>query len=267
MFTFLTVVQSILFAAHWFVYRTWVAFQPSQDPSRISALRTIFVVLSITFLAASLLARRYKNIFVRAFYKASAVWLGLLSFFFLAACVCWIVYAGGRASGYYWRQQSIAFVTFGIAIVVTGYGVLNAARIRVRRITIHVPNLPVVWRGRVAALVSDMHLGHIRGYRFMQRIVTILSRLRPGIVLIAGDMYDGTAADVRKFAAPLALLSAPQGSYFIAGNHDEFFGQKERLDAVTGSGVRVLNNEKVVVDGLQIVGVHYHGSINPECFS
>jgi hypothetical protein len=31
-------------------------------------------------------------------------------------------------------------------------------------------------------------------------------------------------------------------------------------------GVRVLNNEKVTIDGLQIVGIHYRESVNPQLF-
>ncbi len=36
------------------------------------------------------------------------------------------------------------------------------------------------------------------------------------------------------------------------------------LDAVQHSGVKILNNEKVTVDGLQIVGVHYRDSTNDD---
>ena len=88
----------------------------------------------------------------------------------------------------------------------------------------------------------------------------------PDIVLIAGDMYDGTAADVGKLAEPLANLSAPLGTYFIAGNHEEFSDHTKYLDAVRKSGVRVLNNEKAIVDGLQLVGVHHRDSVDPQRF-
>ena len=93
-----------------------------------------------------------------------------------------------------------------------------------------------------------------------------LTRLRPDIVFIAGDMYDGTIAKVNELAAPLAKLAAPWGAYFVTGNHEEFSDPTKYLDAVQQSGVRVLNNEKVTIDGLQIVGVHYRDSTNDERF-
>jgi hypothetical protein len=67
-------------------------------------------------------------------------------------------------------------------------------------------------------------------------------------------------------AAPLAKLVVPWGAYFVAGNHEEFSDSNKYFDAVKQSGVRVLNNEKITVDGLQIVGVHYRDSTNDDRF-
>jgi predicted MPP superfamily phosphohydrolase len=263
---FLSVVQSIIFLAHWFVYETWTAFRAAPVRARGSRLSVAFALLSVTFLTASLLAHLYSHLLVRLFYKASAAWLGFLSFFFLAACCSWILYPIIRLVGLDWDQPSIASALFGAAILVSMYGLLNSARVRVKKITVQLPNLPAAWRGRVAALVTDMHLGHVRGYRFAKRIVTLLSRFEPDIVLIGGDLYDGTSADVRKLAEPWRQLSAPLGTYFIAGNHEEFAGHRKYLEAVEESGIRVLNNEKVIVDGLQIIGVHHRDSVNPQHF-
>jgi uncharacterized protein len=197
---------------------------------------------------------------VRALYTISAVWLGVASFSFLAACACWALYAGASLLGLHPDRRILAAVLFGLALLASSYGLVNAAWTRVKRITVKLPNLPESWRGRVAALVSDTHLGHVRGYGFMKRIVAMLSRLQPDIVFIAGDMYDGTAAKVNALASPWSDFAAPLGTYFVTGNHEEFSDPAKYLDAVKRSGVRVLNNEKVVVDGLQLVGVHFRDS-------
>ncbi len=263
---FILVIQSILFLAHWFLYQTWTAFWMGADPSGISKLQVALALLSVSFVVASLLAWRSHHVVVRIFYTISAVWLGVLSFCLLAACSCWVLYAGARLVGLHPDRRVLVVVLFGLALLASLYGVVNAAWTRVRRITVKLPNLPQSWRGRVAALVSDAHLGHVRGYRFMRRIVAMLTHLRPDIVLIGGDLYDGTAVKVNKVASPWAKLSAPLGAYFVTGNHEEFSDHTQYLDAVKHSGVRVLNNEKVTIDGLQIVGVHYRDSTNDERF-
>ena len=97
-------------------------------------------------------------------------------------------------------------------------------------------------------------------------IATIL-REEPHAIFIAGDLYDGTAIDAAKAAAPLSkLTSAPHGVYFVAGNHEQFRDDSNYLRAVEAAGVRVLNNEKVEVDGLQIAGVHYGDASQPRGF-
>ena len=223
-------------------------------------------MLSVSFVLASLLAWRSSHVVVRVLYTVSAVWLGTLSFCFLAASLCWSSYGIARLLGLHPNRRELVIVFFAIALLASLYGIVNAAWTRVRRVSVTLPNLPASWRGRVAALVTDTHLGHVRGFRFMRRIVTTLTRLRPDIVFIAGDMYDGTVARVRELAQPWARLAAPMGAFFVLGNHEQFSDSAKYLDAVEHSGVRVLNNEKVTVDGLQIVGVHYSDSTNDDHF-
>ena len=45
--------------------------------------------------------------------------------------------------------------------------------------------------------------------------------------------------------------------YFVAGNHEQLGDDSKYLEAIAAAGVRVLTNEKIEVDGLQIVGVPY----------
>jgi len=54
------------------------------------------------------------------------------------------------------------------------------------------------------------------------------------------------------------------GVYYIPGNHEEFYSHAEYLPPLVRAGVRLLNNEKVNVDGLQLLGVHYRDAIDPE---
>ena len=263
---FVVVIQSILFLAHWFVYKTWTAFRPAPDLAGMRGLQLTLALLSVSFVAATLLTFRYSNFLVRAIYRVAGIWLGILNFSFVAACFCWLAYLGVRVSGVHVGRPAIADLMFSLAILTSIYGVINAAWVRVRRIRVKLPNLPHSWRGRVAAMVSDVHLGPVNGYRFMRRIVTILRRLRPDAVFITGDLYDGSKVDHDAVAKPWKDISPPFGSYFVTGNHEEFSDSSKYLEAVTRSGIRVLNNEKVTVDGLQIVGVQDRDLANPDRF-
>jgi predicted MPP superfamily phosphohydrolase len=267
--TFVIIMQLMMFLGHWFVYETWVRLcemPQGDDSNRLLALQITTAVLSVSFVTASLLAFRYAHIFVRWYYTCAAVWLGTLNYLFFAACAAWIVAGASTLAGLHGQRRHIAIALFGLALLTSLYGVVNAAWTRVTRITIRIANLPAAWHGRVAALVSDLHLGHVRNYSFVKRIVRMLAGLRPEIVFIDGDLYDGTKADIDRLAQPWSQLRPPLGIYFTTGNHEEFFDRTKYIDAVTRAGIRVLNNEKIIVDGLQIVGMHYRESANPQLF-
>jgi len=107
-----------------------------------------------------------------------------------------------------------------------------------------------------ALIVSDLHLGHINGPAFSRRIVKLAARLKPDIILIPGDLFDGGKTDPAALAEPLRALAPPFGTYFSTGNHDEFGDTARYAEVLTGLGIRVLANEMVTVDGLEIAGVN-----------
>src|SRR5580700_8781103 len=256
---FIAVIQAVLFLTHLLLYETWT-FSYTGGAAGALWLKVTLGVLSVSFLAASLLAFRYTSPVLRVFYRAAAIWLGLLSFLFLAAASSWIVFGITRLAGFNLNFHLIVEAFFVAAILTGLYGVFNASWTRITRITVRLANLPEAWRGRTAALISDVHLGHVRNGNFLRRMVAKILKEEPDAIFIAGDLFDGTAIDAGRAAEPLNKLTAPQGVYFVAGNHEQFGDDSQYLRAVAAAGVRVLNNEKVEVDGLQIVGVPYRNA-------
>ena len=254
---FIAIVQAILFLAHIFLYQTWTFRLASQPPL---ALKLLLAVLSVSFVSASVLAFSYTNAAVRVFYKAAAIWMGFLSFLFLAGVLSWTVLLGaslfGMSVDFHWMVK----VMFSIALALGFSGVVNASWTRITRATVRLANLPETWRGRKAALVSDVHLGHVRNRGFLRRLVDKILAEEPDLIFIAGDLFDGTAIDAEHATEPLSKLTAPHGVYFVAGNHEQFGDDSKFLNAVAAAGVRVLKNERVNLDGLQVVGIPYRSA-------
>jgi predicted MPP superfamily phosphohydrolase len=264
---FIVTIQLVMFLTHFFLYQTWM-FSSAGD-ANLSALwiKLLLGFLSVSFIAASLLAFRYTNAAIRAFYRAAAVWMGLLSFLAFAAAFSWIIFAVTRLARLDVNFHRVVEVLFGLAVVAGFYGVFNASWTRITRATVRLANLPEAWRGRKAALVSDLHLGHVRNGSFLRRMVAKILREEPDAIFIAGDLYDGTAIDASRAAQPLSQLKAPQGVYFVAGNHEQFGDDSKYLRAVADAGVRVLSNEKVELDGLQLIGVPYRNAVRGPQFA
>jgi predicted MPP superfamily phosphohydrolase len=263
---FVTVIQLILFAGHASLYETIVYFWPLQSDSAVLYLRIALAVLSVTFVTASLLAFRYFNLGARIYYTLAAAWLGTFSFLFFASCALWLAYGAALLVGLPPNREEWAILFLAAALLVSVYGIINAAVIRVKRVTVKLQNLPEAWRGRSATLVSDVHLGHVRNLGSMRRLVAKVGVLKSDIVFITGDLYDGTAADYNGLAAPWSTLDVPLGKYFVLGNHEAFSDSTRYLNAVAGAGIRILNRDQVEIDGVQLIGVRYHDATHAEHF-
>ena len=257
---FIVVIQSVLCLTHLLLYKTWTFSPAGNDGSQALWVKLVVGLLSVSFVAASLLAFRHTNTIVRSFYRVAAIWVGLLSFLFAGAVVSWAIFAFARLTGLDVNFHRTVELMFGAAIVIGLYGVFNANWTRITRTTVRLANLPSTWRGRRAALISDVHLGHVRNGTFLRRMVAMILKEEPDAVFIAGDLYDGTAIDAGRAAEPLSELVAPHGVYFVAGNHEQFGDDGKYLHAIAAAGIRVLRNEKVEVDGLQIAGVPYRNA-------
>jgi predicted MPP superfamily phosphohydrolase len=251
----IAVIQSLLLAAHLFVYHTLIAFWRPLSTTATLALRDVILVLAFSFVTASLLGFNSSNRAITLFYRIAAVWMGFFNFFFWAACLCRITDWVTALVGLQANRPTIAAVFFGLAVLVGVYGLVNARLIRIRRIPVQLPGLPESWRGRTALVASDLHLGHVNGPGFSRRIAALAARLNPDIIFIPGDLFDGGKANAARLAEPFRALTPPFGSYFSTGNHDEFGHVELYAEVLTGVGIRVLTNEKVTVDGLQIAGV------------
>jgi len=259
---FVAVIQTIIFLTHAFIYATCVFFW-EPDSGQLVRLRIVLACLSVSFVAAQLLAFRFYNPLARLCYKLAAIWLGTLNFLFLASLLCWIAYLPLAVSGHDVIRRDFFAPIFALAFLLSAYSIANAARLRITHVSVQLPSLPSAWRGRVAALITDTHLGHVRGPNFAARIAAKLQALRPDVIFFSGDLFDGTKADLASLVAPWKNLSPPLGAYFATGNHESFSDPTKYIQATAAYGIRILQNEKVVVEGLQIVGVSYLDSTDP----
>ena len=265
-FLFISVVQSILFLGHWFFYRTLVCFLGRMGSQKLLTLRVAMGLLSVSLVLTSFLAFRYSNLPVRCLYTVAASWVGILYLFILASILSWILYALAKLFHIPLDRQVLIEVLIGIALAASLYGIINSGVTRITRLNLQIPGLPGQWKGKTAVWVSDTHLGQIRNFGFAGRIAGLVQSLHPDIVFIGGDLFDGVSVDPDRVIEPFSRLSTRYGTYFVTGNHEEFSDRTRYLRAIQRNGIRILNNEKVEIDGLQIIGVDYGDSRGEEQF-
>jgi uncharacterized protein len=261
----IAIMQSILFLGHWLLFHTFTSFW-ALPPDVWRPLAAVLFGLSVSFTIASLLSFRYGNLAVAFLYRFAAMWLGMLNFLVWAACLSWAVDVFLHLTMPHAAvavRPWIAVLLFGLAVVISLCGFVNARLIRQRRVTVGLANLPAAWEGRKALMVSDLHLGHVNGRGFAQRIAGLVRKLQPDIVFIPGDLFDGSRIDAHRATEPLFAMDVPLGVYFSEGNHEDYGDAAAYNRALRDSGIRVLTSEAVDVDGVRIIGVPYARTTAP----
>ncbi|OZF43139.1 metallophosphoesterase [Rhodococcus sp. 14-1411-2a] len=135
-----------------------------------------------------------------------------------------------------------------VSVVAVGYGLVEAATPRATNTDVVLDRLPAEFDGVRVALVSDLHVGPSRGADFVQKVVDSINAQNPDVVLLDGDLIDGTVALVGEDLEPLRDLEAPLGVFAVSGNHEFYAGDGgEWLDFWSTLGIDVLRNERTTI--------------------
>ena len=146
------------------------------------------------------------------------------------------------------RQPSGQALLALTALISVG-GFVNAQLIRINHIAITAPQQQSGYR-RIAH-ISDVHVGSRSG-RLLKRIVRKTNAAKPDCIMITGDLVDFRDVSQTELQ-PLQGLEAP--TYFVIGNHERYVDLEAICARLQSLGIRVLRNESIDVEGMQLVGI------------
>jgi hypothetical protein len=190
-------------------------------------------------------------------YFSSGLWLGVGLTLITCFAVAWAAWGATKLFVHSPSQAGFGWAALALAGLYSGYGVWNAYHPRMNQIAVRIRNLPPEWRGRKIVQLSDVHLGHILRSGFLAGLVERINAQNPSIIFITGDLFDGSDGRLEELTLPLNGLRAPLGIYYVTGNHETYLGTERAYEALRKTPAKILNDERVVIDGLQIIGISY----------
>ena len=104
-------------------------------------------------------------------------------------------------------------------------------------------------------MVSDLHIGYHNRRSELHRWVDMINAERPDLVLIAGDIIDGSMRPLReqRMHEEFRRLQAPV--YACLGNHEYYSGEPQAQQFYHEAGIRLLSDNCALVDSaLLIIG-------------
>jgi uncharacterized protein len=152
--------------------------------------------------------------------------------------------------------DDVRYTIAAIAGVLAAIGVHQAIRVPpVRDIEIALPGLPPQFDGYTMLQLTDLHISRLFPAPWARAVVERANGLRASLMVVTGDLIDGSLASRRADIEPLRELRAVDGVYVIPGNHEYFFGYRAWIAHFAAMGMRVLENAHAVIarDGGQLV--------------
>jgi predicted MPP superfamily phosphohydrolase len=145
-------------------------------------------------------------------------------------------------------KRLVAGTAIATSGVLTGVAISNGLGEFTRpTVEVKLPRLDPRLAGLKIVQISDVHAGPILNHRFIEMLVSETNAMKPDVIVITGDLVDGSVAQLSSDIKSLGQLKSRYGTYFVTGNHEYYSGCQEWVVFLKKLGVRVLTNEHVTL--------------------
>lgn len=162
------------------------------------------------------------------------------------------------------RRKFLSILAIGssamlAAAIVDGI-IFGKFRHRIKRVTLHLKNLPKNFKGYKIIQISDVHSGSFDDPTKLQHAIDLINQQNPDLVLFTGDMVNVYADEFKPFIPLFSQIKAKDGKFSVLGNHDYgFYGEWNTLqeqqknvpnliEYQKEAGFKMLRNEHHIIE-------------------
>jgi predicted MPP superfamily phosphohydrolase len=257
----------------YFFLKVKAALSPGTQASLLLAIFLLLMV--ITPVQVRILENQGMEAFARFAAYTGYLWMGFIFLFFSASLTIDIYHWLLNGAGFFFRRDLSAlfpakrtalFLSIGLGIATALYGYFEARNIRTEQIIINSPKIPVLVGKVTIVQISDVHLGLIVREERLKRIIALIDRVSPDLLVSTGDLVDGQINRMTGLAELFQDIRPRLGKFAVTGNHEVYAGLSQAVDFTERAGFKILRNEESTASGLiNIVGVDDPaiGRVNP----
>ena len=267
---FLTVIALVASGSHYFLWARLVRATSLEAPWR--AIVTTLIVLGALVMPASLIVHQFIDApWTRGLAFVGYIWMGLAFFLLIGLGAADLLHLG---DGLFASLRSLepnpdrrVFLarTFGGGVAafaaVAGTTAVRSALQEAKLVDVVVPlrQLPKALHGLTIVQISDLHVGPTIRRDVVEALVARVNALQPDLVVLTGDLVDGSVTALAPEMTAFGQLTARHGVFLVTGNHEYYSGVDEWIAWWRELGVTVLRNERVTIgsgtDVIDLAGV------------
>jgi predicted MPP superfamily phosphohydrolase len=221
------------------------------------ALIILGITLPIIFIISMLYSYKHYSVINSWLNIISSIWIGFIIYSLIASLIIFLLIILSSYFNFQIPIKIISSILMLLVFIVTSYGIWNSNNPRI--VEWHVKNeaLSKDWSGKKIVIISDVHLGTIRGETFFKKIIDKINNTNPDIVFIAGDLIDGPAFPYEKWLKNVSILNPKFGNLYAEGNHEKYNQEYSKFISSLPPTLINLTNKKVEVNNTQIIGLDY----------
>jgi len=258
---FFGTVLLIYFSINFLIYsRGLQAF--SLSPTWRKGYIAAFWLIVSCFIVGEILEHTHSSLASECIYRIGAFWLAFMLYFSLAILLIDVI----RLFNHFFHflpeiTQTLRFriglftVAFVSLVVLAGH--INALNTRVREISLIIHKQIKGNREMKVLIASDIHLGALIGENREERLVSIIKKQNPDLVLLCGDLVDGDVASAlrKNLGKHIQEIKTPMGVYAIPGNHEYIGGIQKTLPYLESININILRDKTLILpNGVQLIG-------------
>ncbi len=255
----------ILFIGSFSVYKTYTAF--GNFPTIFNKILLILlIVMPVLFIGTTLISMKQYSQINSIFYTISSSWLPILAYLFLGSIILTILNVTISSTIlfpviYKYTVYGLLLLSFGLNV----YGLINSNNFIIKTINIPKENeLSGPLHGKKVVLFADTHIGVVHKKNFLNKVVKLINKQNPDIVLLAGDLIDGPKIPFNDFLSPIKDIKSNIGTFYTPGNHEIYYGDQEEIYKFTDQYTVGLRNKITQLEGFNIIGLTYDAKEGPD---
>lgn len=266
---FLYIVASLIL---WLPCRPWVKLAGGLALLAIGLKYLVYEKIGGSFIAPDF--QPFMLLIMEFFYSAMVILAFLLVVKDVLALVLLII----RWLGGSWQLPfSPAIRGAGLvctALALSAFGTWQSLRVPdVHTLEIPLSGLSAELDGFSIVQLSDLHIGLLLKGGWLAEVVRKTNGLAADLVVLTGDMIDGSPEALHDDIAPLRALRAQYGVFGITGNHEYYFGAHRWRSVFEELGIDMLENEartfaiqgkKLILAGVPDPAAHHFGEVGPD---
>lgn len=147
------------------------------------------------------------------------------------------------------KNNILIYFILVIALLFLYSKYIEPYNLRVNEYKIENEYLPKSFDGIKIVHFSDVHLGSTVDIKYLNKIVNMINKQKPDIVVFTGDMLDKRRTlnneETESVKKALSKIKSNLGNYAVSGNHD--IKQLDRFKKIMDTNFTILDNEEKLI--------------------